>query len=128
MQKLSNTDFLTLGLTYSPGHSIGGKPTLLKITSNSQTSVSDTTTYPGAGQANLKLEIPTTFGVGLMYNHSNQLKVGLDYTLQKAMAYYTQLLGIAPDKQCVDITRCAGLAYDPDAYFRWDAEPLATMK
>ena len=44
--------------------------------------------------------------------------------LQKAMAYYTQLLGIAPDKQCVDITRCAGLAYDPDAYFRWDAEPL----
>ena len=83
MQKLSNTDFLTLGLTYSPGHSIGGKPTLLEITSNSQTSVSDTTTYPGAGQANLKLEIPTTFGVGLMYNHSNQLKVGLDYTLQK---------------------------------------------
>ena len=45
--------------------------------------------------------------------------------LQKAMAYYTQLLGIAPDKQCVDITRCAGLSYDPDAYFRWDAEPFA---
>ena len=48
-----------------------------------------------------------------------------DSVLQKAMAYYTQLLGIAPDKQCVDITRCAGLAYDPDAYFRWDAEPFA---
>ena len=48
-----------------------------------------------------------------------------DAVLQKAMAYYTQLLGIAPDKQCVDITRCAGLAYDPDAYFRWDAEPFA---
>ena len=48
-----------------------------------------------------------------------------DAVLQKAMAYYTQLLGMAPDKQCVDITRCAGLAYDPDAYFRWDAEPFA---
>ena len=48
-----------------------------------------------------------------------------DAVLQKAMAYYTQLLGISPDKQCVDITRCAGLAYDPDAYFRWDAEPFA---
>lgn len=48
-----------------------------------------------------------------------------DAVLQKAIAYYTQLLGIAPDKQCVDITRCAGLAYDPDAYFRWDAEPFA---
>ncbi|WP_317510697.1 BT4734/BF3469 family protein [Segatella copri] len=47
-----------------------------------------------------------------------------DAVLQKTMAYYTQLLGIAPDKQCVDITRCAGLAYDPDAYFRWDAEPF----
>ena len=34
-----------------------------------------------------------------------------DAVLQKAMAYYTQLLGISPDKQCVDITRCAGLAY-----------------
>lgn len=48
-----------------------------------------------------------------------------DAVLQKAMAYYTQLLGIAPDKQCIDITRCAGLAYDPDAYFRRDAEPFA---
>ena len=27
-----------------------------------------------------------------------------DAVLQKAMAYYTQLLGIAPDKQCVDIS------------------------
>lgn len=82
-QKLSKTDFLTVGLTFSPGHSIGGKPTLIEITSNSQTSVSDTTTYPGAGQPDLHLEIPTTYGVGVMYDRSNQLKVGLDYTLQK---------------------------------------------
>ena len=48
-----------------------------------------------------------------------------DAVLQKAMAYYTRLLGIAPDKQCVDIARCCGLAFDPDAYFRWDAVPFA---
>lgn len=41
--------------------------------------------------------------------------------LRKAMDYYTRLLGMAPDKQCTDITRCAGLAHDPDAFFRWDA-------
>ena len=44
--------------------------------------------------------------------------------LQKAMDYYTRLLGVAPDKQCSDITRCAGLAHDPDAFFRWDATPF----
>ena len=82
-QRLNKTDLLTLGLTYSPGHSIGGKPEMIEINSNSQTSVSDTTSYPGAGKPSLHLEIPTTLGIGLMYNHSNQLKVGLDYTLQK---------------------------------------------
>lgn len=48
-----------------------------------------------------------------------------DVMLSKAMDHYTKLLGIAPDKQCADITRCAGLAYDPGAFFRWDAVPLS---
>lgn len=56
---------------------------MMQITSNSQTSVSDTVSYPGAGQGKLQLEIPTVIGVGLMYNHDNKIKVGVDYTLQK---------------------------------------------
>ena len=43
-----------------------------------------------------------------------------DLMIHKAMDHYTHLLGITPDKQCIDITRCAGLCYDPDAFFRWD--------
>ncbi len=42
----------------------------------------------------------------------------------KAMRYYAELLGIMPDKACIDITRCAGLAYDPDAYLNTAAIPF----
>ena len=42
----------------------------------------------------------------------------------KAMRYYADLLGIMPDKACCDITRCAGLAYDPDVYLNTDAIPF----
>lgn len=82
-QKVSKKDWATIGVTYSPGHKIGGDPTMMQITSNSQTSVSDTVSYPEAGQGKLQLEIPTVIGVGLMYNHDNKIKVGVDYTLQK---------------------------------------------
>ncbi|MBO5205403.1 MAG: hypothetical protein J6B47_05575 [Prevotella sp.] len=47
-----------------------------------------------------------------------------DVMLRKAMDHYTRLLGVAPDKQCSDITRCAGLAHDADAFFRWEAIPF----
>lgn len=45
--------------------------------------------------------------------------------LKKAMEHYTRLLGVTPDRQCTDITRCAGLAHDPDAFFRWGATPFS---
>lgn len=47
-----------------------------------------------------------------------------DLMVHKAMDYYTHLLGISPDKQCTDITRCTGLCYDPDAFFRWEGVPF----
>ena len=81
--QLNKKDAMTLGVTYGLGHKIGGKPQLDIISTNSQTSVSDTATYAGAAGNKLELEIPTTFGVGLMYNHNNQLKLGVDYNLQK---------------------------------------------
>lgn len=80
---LPKKNALTLGVTYGMGHKIGGKPSLEIVSTNSQTQVADTTTFPAAGQNNLKLEIPTTIGAGLMFNHKDALKIGLDYTLQK---------------------------------------------
>lgn len=80
---LNKKDALSVGVTYSPGHKIGGHPKLDVISTNSQTAVSDTTSLPGQGEARLKLELPTTFGVGFMYSHDNRLKVGVDYTMQK---------------------------------------------
>ena len=79
--KLSKKDWLTLGLTYGMGHKIGGDPTCLVISNNSQTGVADTASYPAAGK--LELEIPTTFGAGITLNHNNKWKLGADYMLQK---------------------------------------------
>ena len=40
------------------------------------------------------------------------------------MSMYDKLLGISSDKQCQDMVRSCGLAYDPEAYFNWNAEVL----
>lgn len=81
--RLSKKDALTLGLTYGLGHKIGGDPKLDVISTNSQTGVADTTSFGGSDGAKLRLEIPTTLGAGLMFNHNNKIKLGLDYSLQK---------------------------------------------
>lgn len=82
-RRLTKKDELTLGLTYGVGHKIGGDPRLEVISNNSQTGVADTTTFASAAGAKLELAIPTTLGVGLMYNRSNRIKLGVDYSLQK---------------------------------------------
>ena len=43
---------------------------------------------------------------------------------QTAMKFYDFVLGMKADRQCVDITRIAGVAHDPDAYFCWDSVPM----
>jgi len=79
---------LTLGLTYSLGHNLGTEAECNLISTNSQTSISDTTRYVVSNS----LELPHTFGVGLMWNHNNRLKFGVDYQLQKwAKLKYPQL-------------------------------------
>ncbi len=77
--KLSKKDELTLGATFTPGHKLAADPKLEVISTNSQTSIADTTSY----SINNGLKIPTSYGLGFMYNHGNSLKVGFDYTLQK---------------------------------------------
>ena len=79
--KITKEDELTLGLTYTMGHKIGGDATCQVIMNNTQTSVSDTTLYPKNG--GLDLELPHMFGAGLALNHANKLKLGVDYTLQQ---------------------------------------------
>ena len=48
--------------------------------------------------------------------------------IRKAMELYDKLLGISSDKQCQDMVRSCGLAYDPEAYFNWNAEVLAITR
>lgn len=81
--RLSEKNRMTLGLSYGMGHKIGGKPELELISTNAQTNVADTVTYKSADGNKLELEIPTTLGAGLMFNHNNTFKLGADYNLQK---------------------------------------------
>lgn len=80
-QRVTKKDQVTLGLTYSFGHKIGGDPELDVISTNAQTGVTDTLSLPRTGS--LKLELPHSFGAGLMWNHNDAIKVGVDYSLMK---------------------------------------------
>ena len=77
--KLSQKDHLTLGLTYGLGHKLGGRSECIVVSTNSQTSVSDSASL----SVRKALEIPTMYGAGVTWNHSDKLKVGFDYSLQK---------------------------------------------
>ena len=49
------------------------------ITNNTQNNTNDTTSF----SIDKAFEIPNMYGVGVMWNHNDQWKVGVDYTLQK---------------------------------------------
>lgn len=76
---VSKNDDVTLGLTYDFGHKLGADPKCNIYSQNSQTGVSDSTTFT----IDNGLKIPGTAGVGLLWRHKNQWQVGVDYTLQK---------------------------------------------
>lgn len=69
--KFSKRDEATVGITYSPGHSLGNKP-------ECAISVSDTTTAYSS-----PTRIPTQFGIGFSWSHNRKLKLGLDYSMMK---------------------------------------------
>lgn len=77
--RISKKDKLTLGLVYSLGHKLNADPQVNVISKNSQTSVSDTTKFV----IHDALELPHTFGAGLMWNRDNRIRIGFDYELQK---------------------------------------------
>lgn len=79
-KQITKNDELTLGLTYTLGHELSGDPQCISAITNSQNSSAD---YADTLTANGRLSIPHIFGAGLTWNHKNQLKLGLDYQMQK---------------------------------------------
>lgn len=77
--KLKHDNALTIGLTYTLGHSIDAAPTCQVYSTNSQTAVSDTTRFTIQG----KTSLPHSFGAALAWNHGHKWRVGVDYTMQQ---------------------------------------------
>ena len=78
-QKLGKNDFVTVGLTWSPGHSLKSDPECLLINRNTTIGKSDTTTVSLTDG----LTLPDAYGIGLAYSHANNFRAGADLTMQK---------------------------------------------
>jgi hypothetical protein len=77
--KLSKKARLNIGATYGYGHKIDADPMYEIVSRNAQTSVSDTTSFVVKDG----LELPTTFGVGVLYDYEKRIRFGADFSLQK---------------------------------------------
>lgn len=76
---LDKKNALAIGLTYGLGHKLGTDPKCNIISTNTMTAVADTASFT----VNNGLEIPTSFGAGVMWNHANKLKLGADFSYQQ---------------------------------------------
>ena len=76
---LDKKNVLAIGLTYGLGHKLGTDPTCNIISTNTMRVVADTASFT----VNNGLEIPTSFGAGVMWNHANKLKLGADFSYQQ---------------------------------------------
>lgn len=76
----------------------------------------------------------TASGEGLRVLYRYEMKPGM--TLEEQMKFYptafrhgnqyfSDLLGVEYDEHCCNLGRLMGAAYDPDAFFRPDAEPFS---
>lgn len=78
-QRIGRADEVTIGATYKYGHKLNGTTEMKDISSDSQTSISDTTIY----KLTDALFIPTTFSGGISWRHGNKFQVGADYSYQR---------------------------------------------
>lgn len=117
--KVSKKDQVTVGLTFSPGHNLGATADMTMITNNTQNNTNDTTSF----SIDKAFEIPNMYGVGVMWNHHDQWKIGVDYTLQKwgSLDYptfedgvYALRSGIYSDRSKINV----GLQYCHGEYSR----------
>ena len=99
--KLSKKDWATIGATYSPGHNLGAAADMNIISNNSQTNASDTAFF----SIDKAFELPHMYGVGLMWNHNDQWKIGFDYTLQKwgSLEYPRRYVNVNDKNHVLDV-------------------------
>lgn len=76
--QIAKKDWLTVGLTYSPGHDLGAAEMVMASTATQTSQV-----FTDSFKIDKGIKLPDMFGAGLMWNHNQQWKVGFDYTLQK---------------------------------------------
>ena len=79
-QALNKDNLLTVGATLGVGHNLGSGATVQTSSSNTLTSVVNTSDTIRIADA---FRLPWTFGIGATLLHKNSLTVGLDYSLQK---------------------------------------------
>ena len=77
--KIYKDNWLAIGATYGVGHKLGADPELSMSNTDQQTGKTSPTTYTVENG----LSIPTTYGIGLSWRHSDRFTIGADYTLQK---------------------------------------------
>lgn len=77
-QPLNKHDNITVGLTVTPGHKLGGDADLKYISTNSVSSKSDT--IPCVAKDGFSM--PTEIAIGFAYKHTDKWKLGIDYTYQ----------------------------------------------
>ena len=75
---IDKKDEVTLGVTYGVGHKLGADPKCEVKSLNPSTSDVVSSVY----EISNGLELPSSFAVGLAYNHANKLKLGFDYQSQ----------------------------------------------
>ncbi len=96
---LSKHDNLTLGVTVTPGHKLGGDAELSYISINSVSGKADTVKCI----AKDGYRLPTEVAVGLAYKHADKWRVGLDYTYQN-WASIPSSNYVKPDGTIVGVT------------------------
>lgn len=97
---LDKKNALAIGLTYGLGHKLGTDPTCNIISTNTMTAVADTASFT----VNNGLEIPTSFGAGVMWNHANKLKLGADFSYQQWGSLQYPVYRVVNDKPRYELT------------------------
>ena len=75
---LNRDNVLTVGATFGVGHKLGADADMAILNTDSETSLTDTTTVTLSNA----FELPMSFGIGAALVHKNSLTVGFDYAYE----------------------------------------------
>ena len=103
MAKLAAKHHLTLGATYSIGHDMNAKATLIETTSDA----TNETSIPSG------FVLPNTYGGGFAYKYDEQWTIGADYTFEQwGTATFFDAISTGTDRSKISI----GAEYSPKEY------------